>query len=214
MSDALDLVTSVYHACVRLSTGGVTVYVDPLSVSRFGQDADLVIITHSHSDHFSPEDVQRVRRPDTTFVTTADVAERLEELGVQPEYITVVGCESPTVYLEEGVAITPVVAQNKNHPIDFGFGAVVELGGYRYYISGDTDVLASDVECDVLFAVCDGQYNMPQYEQRVVEELQKMDHLPGIVVPYHYGYLENTEQNGEKLASALTAAGIPNRLLY
>lgn len=214
MFPALELVTSVYHACVRLEKDGVVVYTDPLGIQHDQEDADLVIITHSHNDHFSFEDIEKVRKEDTTFIATQEAADLLEENGIHAEYIMVVGCESPTVYFEDGVAVTPVVAKNKNHPVDFGFGAVVELGGFFYYFSGDTDVLASDVRCDVLFVVCDGQYNMPQYETRVVEEVKAMDSMPGLVVPYHYGYLPGTQQNGKKLEAALSAAGIPAKLLY
>ena len=47
-----------------------------------------------------------------------------------------------------------------------------------------------------------------------IEEIRKMDNPPDLVVPFHYGYIEGTAENGKILAAALTEAGIPNKLLY
>lgn len=79
----------------------------------------------------------------------------------------------------------------------------------RYYISGDTDVLDEDVACDVLFVCCDGVWNMPDFETRIPAELEKMEHKPGLVVPYHYAEEENpgTGGNGKKLCAVLREKG-------
>ncbi len=218
-SAPLRLITHVFHACVRLeSEEGIVVYTDPLKIKGQPEDADIIVITHQHGDHFSPEDIRKVMKEGTNFVTTEQVADMLmenEELDIGSEYITVVSVEDPAVYFENGVAVTPVVAENKNHPIGTGFGAIIEIDEHRYYVSGDTDRLASDLNpVDVLFVVCDGKYNMPNYETRVIEEIRKMDNPPDLVVPFHYGYIEGTAENGKILAAALTEAGIPNKLLY
>src|SRR5919198_974922 len=58
---------------------GITLYIDPWGV-RKGQDepADLIFITHAHSDHFEPEDIEKIRKPNTQFVAPRDVAEKLK----------------------------------------------------------------------------------------------------------------------------------------
>lgn len=212
---ALDHVTEIYHASVRLHSDDLTVYVDPFHISRHYEDADIVVITHTHGDHYSAPDIQKVLKEDTTFITTYEGAAKLQaDLGIRDEYIVVLQWDSPTVYFEDGISVQPVIAENKNHSVEFGFGAVVEIGGYTYYFSGDTDVLADDVVCDILFVVCDGQYNMPNFTQLAVAQVLAMDTMPKLVVPYHYGYIENTTDNGKLLAEALTAANIPNKLLY
>lgn len=110
---------------------------------------------------------------------------------------------------ECGAMVTPVVAENQNHPAGFGFGLLLNLGGVRYYISGDTDVLDEDVVCDVLFVCCDGVWNMPGFETRIPAELDKMEHRPALVVPYHYAEEENpgTGGNGKKLCAILRQKG-------
>ena len=102
--------------------------------------------------------------------------------------------------------------RKQNHPVSFGFGLVLEFAGFTYYLSGDTDVLVDNVQCDVLFVVCDGIWNMPDYEKSVPAQVAAMDVLPGLVVPYHYGVdAPSTKENGARLCAALTAAGIPCR---
>ena len=54
------------------------------------------MITHSHGDHYSPEDIERVRKEDTCFATTAEVARLLErDFGIDDDYISELSFEAP-----------------------------------------------------------------------------------------------------------------------
>ena len=159
------------------------------------------------------KDIARVKKEDTCFATTAEVARLLErDFGIDDDYISELSFEAPRIGFECGAVLEPVAAENKNHPVSFGFGLVLEFAGFTYYLSGDTDVLVDNVQCDVLFVVCDGIWNMPDYEKSVPAQVAAMDVLPGLVVPYHYGVdAPSTKENGARLCAALTAAGIPCR---
>ena len=134
------------------------------------------------------------------------------DFGIEDDYISELSFEAPRIGFECGAVLEPVAAENKNHPVSFGFGLVLEFAGFTYYLSGDTDVLVDNVQCDVLFVVCDGIWNMPDYEKSVPAQVAAMDVLPGLVVPYHYGVdAPSTKENGARLCAALTAAGIPCR---
>ena len=210
--EPLEAVRFISHGCVCFEHEDAVIYVDPFGVPDETHDADLIVITHSHYDHYSPEDIKKVCKEDTCYATTAEVARLLaKDFGVNDDYISVLSYESPRIGFECGAALQAVPAENKNHPINFGFGIVVEFAGFKYYLSGDTDVLADNVRCDVLFVVCDGKWNMPEYETRVPAQVLAMDVCPGLVVPYHYGNMGNTEGNGAKLCAALEAAHIPCR---
>lgn len=212
--DSVKQIRFVKHGAVCLANQQTVVYIDPYNIDRGEHDADLIIITHSHSDHFSPVDIQKVSKEDTCFATTMDVAAKLEkELHIPDEYITTINCQTPSLCYEFGVSITPVEAENKNHPLGFGFGVVVELDHVRYYVSGDTDRLAQDVECDVLFVNCDGIYNMPDFVHLVPAEIAKMDEAPKLIVPYHYGSFEGTQNNGKQLAKVLQEQGYQVKLM-
>ena len=188
--DPLSSVRFVKHGCICFDVDDVVVYVDPYMVPDAPHDADLIIITHPHSDHFSPDDIAKVKKDDTCYASTLDVGAMLmEAFDINPDYFTAISAGSPSA--------------------GFGFGLLLNLGGVRYYISGDTDVLDEDVVCDVLFVCCDGVWNMPGFETRIPAELDKMEHRPALVVPYHYAEEENpgTGGNGKKLCAILRQKG-------
>lgn len=211
--EALSLVRFIKHGCVCFSDGKSVVCVDPFLLPKDAPAADLVCVTHNHSDHYSPKHLRKICTPGTQFVTTAEVAALLpRDVGADAARITVPEPGAPRVSFDCGASVRVVPAVNKNHPAGFGFGVVLTFGGFTYYLSGDTDTLAPDIACDVLFVVCDGIWNMPKYRQAVPAQLLAMQVKPGLVVPYHYGsYAPGTGRNGRKLCEALTAAGIPAR---
>jgi len=52
------------HSSIKI-TGKKTIYFDPLEVREESHDADLILITHDHYDHYSLEDIKKVA--DTDF---------------------------------------------------------------------------------------------------------------------------------------------------
>src|SRR5438067_1769975 len=56
---------------------GITVYIDPWGLRAQEEPADVVFITHAHSDHFEPTDIEKIRKKTTQFVAPRDVAEKL-----------------------------------------------------------------------------------------------------------------------------------------
>ena len=41
---------------------GKKIYIDPFKISENYGDADYIFITHDHYDHFSPEDIEKVKK--------------------------------------------------------------------------------------------------------------------------------------------------------
>src|ERR687884_1415115 len=72
----LDSLEWLGHSGFRIKTRGATVYIDPYRVGE-GPKADLILITHGHYDHFSPQDVERLTKQGTEVIAPAAVAERL-----------------------------------------------------------------------------------------------------------------------------------------
>lgn len=47
---------------IRIASRVGVIYVDPLEISDDRHDADYILITHDHYDHFSPEDIRKVAK--------------------------------------------------------------------------------------------------------------------------------------------------------
>ena len=73
----LDAIDWMGHAGFRVTVGRSHVYIDPYRVPEGAPQADLILITHGHYDHFSPQDVERLTKRETWLVGPAAVAERV-----------------------------------------------------------------------------------------------------------------------------------------
>ncbi len=174
------------HDSFRIDGDNAVIYIDPYKIAD-GPKADLVLITHDHSDHASPEDVAKIRRSDTVIVAPLAAAAKF------PGQVQTV---KPGDKLDiKGISIEAVPAYNTSkfrspgvpfHPRESGYvGYVVTVKGTRIYHAGDTDAIPEmkSVQCDVALLPVSGIYVMTAEEAATAAA---MIH-PGIVVPMHVG---------------------------
>ena len=73
-------ITFIGHGTLMFTFGGKVIHVDPVSreadYSKMPK-ADLILITHEHFDHCSPEDVKQVSGPQTVIVANVEAAKNL-----------------------------------------------------------------------------------------------------------------------------------------
>jgi L-ascorbate metabolism protein UlaG (beta-lactamase superfamily) len=186
----LDALEWLGHSGFRIRAPGGLVYIDPYRVGD-APKADLILITHGHYDHFSPQDVERLSHRDTWLVGPAAVAER-----VSGRVLSVAPGEAVERELLRGVAITAVAAYNTSkrdpdgnlfHPREAGWvGFELNVRGERLYHSGDTDVIPemdSVTGVDVALLPVSGIYVMTARE--AAEAARRIQ--PGVAVPMHWG---------------------------
>ena len=202
MSGYLDGIRRLGHACIRMK-GTVTVYVDPFQIQGEPRDADVIFVTHSHHDHFSPEDIRKVRKSDTLLVLPPDCVFLAAELG----WHNVLPVEAGTVGEACGIPFQAVPAYNIGkhfHEKNRGWvGYVLTFNGHRHYIAGDTDIIPemADIACDVAWLPVGGTYTMTAAEAD--EAVRRIG--PKVAVPTHYGAVIGDDSDALAFLAGLPA---------
>jgi L-ascorbate metabolism protein UlaG (beta-lactamase superfamily) len=169
----------------------MVIYIDPWKLTD-GPKADLILITHDHQDHCSPEDVAKIQKEDTVIVTVKSAADNLSGL------IKIV---SPgDQFSIKGIQIHAIPAYNINkfretgepyHPWDAGYvGYLISMGGLSIYHAGDTDLISEmgNLSTDVALLPVSGTYVMTAEEALEAAKTIK----PQVWVPMH---IDDTEKN-------------------
>jgi L-ascorbate metabolism protein UlaG (beta-lactamase superfamily) len=177
-------------------TGEKVVYTDPFKIKK-KDTADIILITHEHYDHCSPEDVKKIQGPDTVIVATADCAKNLtgKVKIVRPGDKINVG----------GIDIEAVPSYNTNkkfHPkANDWVGYIFTVNGHRIYIAGDTDYIPEmkNFRVDIALLPVSGTYVM------TAEEAIKaaLDIKPKVAIPMHYGAIVGSREDAKKFADGL-----------
>lgn len=186
----------LYHSTVRIA-GEKIVYVDPWQIAGEPHDADLILVTHEHHDHYSPKDIAKLTKQGTVLAAPSSIADQVPggTFLVEP------GKE----YTIAGVPVETVAAYNIGRPFHAKernyVGYVVTLDGVRYFVAGDTDQNPENsvVKCDVAFVPCGGKYTMDAAQAaQLVNVLQ-----PKVAVPTHYGTVTDSADAAEVFQSAV-----------
>lgn len=195
----LENVELFCHNSIKI-TGSKTIYIDPFRLEKDYHDADYVFSTHTHYDHFSEEDIEKILKEDTVIITPDSSRELACDLTKDRERVKIV--EPANEYELPGVKFSTTYAFNKevlyHTKQEKWVGYIIELDGVKYYIAGDTDNIKElkDVECDVAFLPVGGKYTMGYAEAAGLANTIKAK----IVVPTHYGCIVGEKEDAEKFA--------------
>lgn len=190
------------HSSIRIA-GNQIIYFDPFHVEAESHDADIICVTHEHFDHYSPEDLAKVKNAATILVCPKTMKDSLNNSGISEEFTELV---TPGDELEiNGVRIQAVPAYNigkQFHPQQNQWvGYLVTMNEVTYYIAGDTDINedVKKVQCDVAMIPVGGTYTMTAEE---AAKLTEMIH-PKAAVPTHYGSVAGKAEDGQIFADLL-----------
>ncbi|HEX41405.1 MAG TPA: MBL fold metallo-hydrolase [Phycisphaerales bacterium] len=182
------------HASFRIVAGETVIYIDPWKLKSPARDADFILVSHSHFDHYSAPDIKAISKAGTQVIGSADV---IKPYG-GGKVIT------PGQTLDLGrLTLTGVPAYNPAKPFhpqaNHWLGFVIAIDGKRIYYAGDTDATAEmkaleDIELALL--PVGGTYTMNAAEAAEAVNTFK----PARAVPYHWGDIVGDEADAKKFA--------------
>lgn len=199
------LIHPVFHATMVLTWKDLTICIDPTTDPRLSgmPSADLILVTHEHSDHYDAAAITSIARTNATLLVSKAVYPLLpSKLKTLATLMT-----NGTALDYRGISIQAIPAYNSNHPKGNGNGYILTLGGIKLYVSGDTDdipEMRALRNIDIAFVCMDNQFNMgmPKAASAVRE------FRPKVVFPYHY----NTQNTATFKQLVGTDLGIEVRL--
>lgn len=197
------------HASFEIFSEGKTVYIDPYKLPENPKKADLILVTHEHSDHLS--NIDQLRQPTTIVVGPEGCKKKLRNLKVieKNEEITVKGFNIEAVPAYNVRRFRS--PGNPYHPKGLGVGYVITVEGKKIYHAGDTDLIdeMESLNVDIALLPIGGKYTMD-----VEEAINAAITInPEIVIPMHYNTVEGTEADPEEFIKGLKGTGIKVKVL-
>lgn len=186
----LENISWLGHSSIKIS-GGKIIYIDPWKI-KGEEKADVILISHSHSDHFSLPDVKKIQKEDTIIIASSDCAGRLSGN---------VRAVKPGDKIEiQGMMVEAVAAYNLNkdfHPKSSNWvGFIVTVEDKIIYYAGDTDFIPEmkTVNADITIVPVGGVFTMNAEEAAQAVNTIK----PQVAIPIHYGDIVGSIEDAMK----------------
>ncbi|WXG46723.1 MAG: MBL fold metallo-hydrolase [Candidatus Atabeyarchaeum deiterrae] len=173
------------HASFQIKAAGKVIYTDLEEYGNPSEKADIILISHSHTDHCDPAKIKQVRKADTVVIAPADCALKIggKVTSMKPDEELIVG----------DVKIKAVEAYNYKrfrspgnpfHKKGLGVGYLIVAEGKVIYQAGDTDFIPEMNQLgkvDVALLPSGDTYTMDNAEAAEAALALK----PKIAVPMH-----------------------------
>ena len=187
--------------------GNKKIYIDPYELKEEVYDADYIFCTHSHYDHFSIKDIEKILKDNTKIITVLSAKEDAIKLVGKQNLLIV---EPNKNYEIDDIKFSTTYAFNVDkhfHPKENKWvGFIIELDNIKYYIAGDTDNIPEirNVKADVAFLPVGGTYTMDYKEAADLANVLDVN----TVVPTHYGSVAGRKEDGENFKKLVKGKGV------
>ncbi|MBW2971807.1 MBL fold metallo-hydrolase [Candidatus Woesearchaeota archaeon] len=172
-------------------------YIDPYGLGESKQ-ADAILITHSHYDHCSVEDIKKISTPRTVILAPPDCQSKFQGKVDLRDCVIMTPGKSIVMGNIEIEAVPAYNTDKQFHPKDNDWvGYIVHLNSKRIYHSGDSDAIpemAKLHKIDVALMAVSGTYVMTAEEAAKAVESFK----PKLAIPMHYGAIVGDAGDAER----------------
>jgi len=195
------------------------IYIDPYNIKDDSEKADIIFITHSHHDHCSLPDLQKIVKEGTRIVVTVDCQSKIARFET-PVKIELVEPGHEVSF--NGLKFIGVSAYNIDkdfHPKEEGWvGYVIKMDDVVIYHAGDTDLIPEMQKLTgfkqpgkefVALLPVGGRFTMSAEEAAGAAELIK----PTLAIPMHYGSIIGDESDAKEFVELCEEAGIKAEIL-
>ena len=196
----IDNIELIAQSAIRIKKqDNKVIYFDPFKLgNEYQNDADYIFVTHSHFDHFSPEDILKIKKEETKVIATEDLKTEIEKIGFNESNVLLVKPDNKYKIDEIEFSTIPAYNINKDfHKKEFNWvGYIVNIDGERVYVAGDTDNTeeARNVKCDIACIPIGGTYTMTYEEATDLINTIR----PKVAIPTHYKTIVGTVQDAQK----------------
>lgn len=182
-------ITFIGHGTLMFKFNGKIIHIDPVSREAdytLLPKADLVLVTHEHSDHLDPEVLNLIKKTKTKLILTEKCYQKIEA-GIVMKNGETKAFDNIKI---EAVPAYNLVHKRDNgkpfHPKGEGNGYVITFGDKKVYVAGDTEnipEMKTLKNIDIAFLPMNLPYTMTP---EMVADAAKA-FKPKILYPYHFG---------------------------
>jgi L-ascorbate metabolism protein UlaG (beta-lactamase superfamily) len=206
------------HSGVLIKNSKI-IYIDPYNIKENSEKADIILITHSHYDHCSIADMNKIIKEGTKIIITADCQSKITRFSI-PIKIEIAEPGQELIFADIKISVFPAYNIDKSfHPKEgMWAGYLVKMGNLLIYHAGDTDLipemqkLTGYQQADkklIAFLPVGGRFTMTAEEAVEAAKLIK----PYLAIPIHYGSVVGNEEDAQEFVELCKEEGIEAKIL-
>lgn len=207
------------HSGFLISTQSKKIAIDPYNISDNVPKVNLILLSHSHYDHCSIKDIEKIVQNNTIIVATADSQSKVNK--IQNIELQIIEAGDKLDFDKIKIEAIPSYNVGKDyHPKRDGWiGFILKIGNTIIYHAGDTDKIP---EMDrltghgkhgnefITLLPVSGKFTMDAEEAADVASLLS----PDLAIPMHYGAgVAGTIEDAERFVSLCKSTGLKAQIL-
>jgi L-ascorbate metabolism protein UlaG (beta-lactamase superfamily) len=195
------------------------IYIDPYNIKDKSEPADIILITHSHYDHCSFADLEKIIQEGTRIIAPADCQSTIAKFKISVK-IELIEPGQELDFNDIKISAFPSYNIDKHfHSKTEGWvGYVIKIGDVIIYHSGDTDIIPEMQKLTgykqqgkefIALLPVGGRFTMNAEEAAEAAGIIK----PTLAIPMHWGTLVGTEADAQEFVELCSDEGIKAEIL-